>query len=156
MAYEIERKYLLANSDWKKVAPPGLTIKQGYLNLHPERTVRVRLTGDKAWLTIKGKTIKTTRLEFEYEIPRDDAIELLDLCEKPLVEKIRYKITQGDLVWEIDEFEGENKGLVIAETELKSEDQTFDLPDWIGIEVSHDAKYYNSNLILQPFSKWNI
>ncbi len=154
MAKEIERKYLIKNNNWKSQIHTSHTIKQGYLNLEPSRTVRVRIIGPKALLTIKGKSIKITRLEFEYEIPMDDALQLLQLCEKPLLEKIRHEIHLNNLIWEVDEFEGDNEGLIIAEVELKDENQTIDLPDWIATEVSHDPRYYNSNLIKTPYKNW--
>jgi len=121
----------------------------------PERTVRVRTIGDMGFLTIKGKNIGATRMEFEYEIPVNDANEMLDkLCEKPLIEKIRRKIDFGGFTWEVDEFFGENKGLVIAEVELSDEAQQPELPKWIGEEVTDDPRYYNANLVKNPYSMW--
>jgi len=154
MAKEIERKYLLKNNDWKTEVDQGTVLKQGYLNTDPERTVRVRLVGQKGMLTIKSKNVGITRNEFEYEIPYSDTLELLKLCEPPLIEKTRYKIHQDGLIWEIDIFAGENEGLAIAEVELTNENQTFHSPSWLGKEVSSEAKYYNSNLVLHPFKKW--
>ncbi len=154
MVREIERKYLLKNSDWQKEADDGTVIKQGYLNTDPERTVRVRLIGKKGILTIKSKNIGITRNEFEYEIPYSDTLALLKLCAPPLIEKIRYKINRDHLVWEIDIFSGENEGLAIAEVELSDENQTIHLPSWLGKEVSSEVKYYNSNLVLHPFKDW--
>ena len=151
MAKEIERKYLLQNNDWKTAADEGLVLKQGYLNTDPNRTVRVRLAGKKGVLTIKSKNIGITRNEFEYEIPYSDTLELLKLCEPPLIEKIRYKVHHDDLIWEIDIFSGENEGLAIAEVELTDEDQSISPPSWLGKEVSDDPRYYNSNLVLHPF-----
>jgi CYTH domain-containing protein len=121
-----------------------------------ERTVRVRTIDDKGYLTIKGITVGASRAEYEYEIPAADANEMLtNLCEKPLVEKNRYKIKQGELTWEIDEFLGDNLGLTVAEIELTDEAQKFDKPSWIGAEVTGDPKYFNSNLTKNPYSKWN-
>ena len=155
MAIEIERKFLLKNQQWRMVAGSGCLIRQGYLSDQPERTVRVRVAGDQAWLTIKGKTQGIARLELEYPIPVIEAMQLLDqLCLTPLIEKYRYRIAQGELVWEIDEFLGENAGLVVAEIELTAADQQFERPDWLGDEVSDDSRYFNSALIRQPFSSW--
>jgi CYTH domain-containing protein len=154
MGIEIERKFLLAGTTWKHLAP-GTSYRQGYLNSAKERTVRVRTIDNKGFLTIKGISVGATRVEYEYEIPVVDAQKLLDdLCEKPIIEKNRYKITQGGFVWEIDEFFGENEGLVVAEIELESEDQTFEKPEWVGEEVTGDPRYFNSNLIKNPFIKW--
>ena len=154
MGIEIERKFLLTGSTWKHIAP-GTSYRQGYLNSAKERTVRVRTIDDKGFLTIKGISVGATRVEYEYEIPVADAKHLLDdLCEKPIIEKNRYKISHSGFVWEIDEFFGENEGLVVAEIELESEDQTFEKPEWVGEEVTGDPRYFNSNLIKNPFIKW--
>jgi adenylate cyclase len=154
MGIEIERKFLLTGTSWKHLAP-GTSYRQGYLNSTKERTVRVRTIDDKGFLTIKGISVGATRVEYEYEIPAVDAKKLLDdLCEKPIIEKSRYKITHAGFVWEIDEFFGENEGLVVAEIELESEDQTFAKPEWVGEEVTGDPRYFNSNLIKNPFTKW--
>jgi CYTH domain-containing protein len=154
MGKEIERKFLVQGDTWRKLATPT-KYRQGYLSAVKERVVRVRTIDRQGFLTIKGITTGFTRKEFEYEIPFSDAEDLLDsLCERPLIEKNRYRITIGDLVWEVDEFFGANAGLVIAEVELKSEDQVVELPDWIGKEVSGDPRYFNSNLIAQPFTTW--
>jgi len=154
MAVEIERKFLLANSNWRALINNSTSIKQGYLNSNHERTTRVRIKGDKGFLTVKGKSNGTKRLEFEYEIPLDDANEMLQLCEKPIIEKIRYEIHINDDIWEIDEFDGDNKGLLVAEVELENENQEVTIPEWIGTEVSHENKYFNSSLIKNPFSRW--
>lgn len=154
MGLEIERKFLLKNTDWRKLVEEENLIKQGYLNSNAERTVRVRVKNSKAFLTIKGKSQNTTRQEFEYEIPLEDAESLLKLCERPLIEKTRFIVKYQGKTWEIDEFEGENKGLTVAEIELSSEDERFQLPDWIGEEVSQDARYFNSSLIKKPFISW--
>ncbi|MEN8798517.1 MAG: CYTH domain-containing protein [Flavobacteriaceae bacterium] len=154
MGIEIERKFLLTSTSWKELAP-GTSYRQGYLNSTKERTVRVRTIDDKGFLTIKGLSIGATRVEYEYEIPVADADHLLDeLCEKPLIEKNRYKITHGGFVWEVDEFFGENKGLIVAEIELESEDQSFDKPEWVGEEVTGDPRYFNSSLIKEPYTQW--
>ncbi len=155
MGVEIERKFLLANEDWRKIAGAGTSIRQGYLNSHPERTVRVRCIGTAGILTIKGKNNHLTRLELEYPIPLVEAKELLQLCERPLIEKIRYRVPGGGkLVWEIDVFSGVNEGLILAEIELETEEQAFEQPIWLGPEVSGDPRYYNSNLIQAPFQEW--
>ena len=155
MALEIELKFLLKNNSWRNLAK-GTHYRQGYLNTDKNRTVRVRTIGNKAFLTIKGITIGATRKEFEYEIPFDEGKTMLnELCEKPIIEKIRYKIkVENDLVWEIDEFLGENKGLVLAEIELQYEEQRFIKPDWLGQEVTSDQRFYNSSLVKLPFSNW--
>lgn len=154
MGKEIERKFLVKGDAWRKLAD-GVMYRQGYLNSAKERTVRIRTVGNKAFLTIKGITVGATRVEYEYEIPLNDCNFMLDnLAEKPLIEKKRYKIPVGDVVWEIDEFFGDNKGLIVAEVELKSEDQKFDKPDWVGEEVTGDPRYFNSNLIKKPFTTW--
>lgn len=153
MPQEIERKFLLKNDDWRKDAK-GTFLKQGYLSTDKNRTIRVRVKGEKAYLTIKGITVNTARPEFEYEIPLDEANELFELCEKPLIEKTRYEVEYDNLTWEIDIFEGENKGLILAEVELQSVNQKVKLPDWIGEEVTGNRAYSNSNLVINPFSKW--
>ncbi len=153
MAKEIERKYLVKGDAWRALAP-GVRYRQGYLSTVKERTVRVRTVDDRGYLTVKGITVGATRLEFEYDVPPADAAALLELCEQPLVEKVRYRIPCGGLVWEVDEFEGANRGLVVAECELASEDQRIELPDWIGAEVTGDPRYFNSNLIAHPFTAW--
>ena len=154
MGKEIERKYLIKEDTWRKNAS-GTTYRQGYLSTVKERTVRVRTIDDKGFLTIKGITIGATRREYEYEIPMADANEMLDeLCEKPIIEKTRFKISHAGLTWEIDEFAGVNQGLIVAEVELESEDQNIDFPPWVGEEVSGDHRYFNSNLIANPFVNW--
>lgn len=154
MAKEIERKFLVKNLSWKTQAE-GILYRQGYLSSVKERTVRVRIINDKAYMTIKGANSGITRLEYEYEIPFADASIMLDqLVERPIIEKYRYQIQQGSLTWEIDEFLGDNTGLIVAEIELQDEHQTFDHPDWLGQEVSDDSRYYNSNLVLNPYKTW--
>lgn len=154
MGKEIERKYLVSGEDWKELAE-GIEYRQGYLSTVKERTVRVRTIGNAGYLTIKGITSGASRLEYEYEISVSDANEMLDqLCERPLIEKKRYKIENDGLVWEVDEFFGENDGLIVAEVELEDEDQKIDKPSWIGEEVTGDPRYFNSNLIKTPFKNW--
>lgn len=153
MSTEIERKFLVEGEAWKRGT--GVYFCQGYLNSNKERTVRVRKAGEKAFLTIKGLTYGITRAEFEYEIPVSDAELLLKICEGPLIQKVRYIVFHQGFKWEVDEFSGENEGLVIAEIELKSETQLFERPGWVKKEVSDDPRYFNSNLAVNPFSKWN-
>jgi len=153
MAQEIERKFLVTGEAWRQV--DGTLYRQGYLNTTKERTVRVRRKGHQAFLTIKGETVGATRLEFEYEIPSDDADQMLDeLCERPLIEKKRYKIEHQGLIWEVDEFFGENEGLILAEVELAHEDQAIPKPSWIGTEVTDDPRYFNANLVNHPYRQW--
>jgi adenylate cyclase len=152
MATEIERKFLVQGTDWRHVA--GVPFSQGYLNRDKERTVRVRIAGDKAFLTIKGVTQGATRAEFEYEIPVADAEHLLKLSDGPIVQKNRHVIVHEGSTWEVDEFLGDNAGLVVAEIELSSEDQQFSRPPWLGMEVTHDSRYFNSNLARHPYSSW--
>ncbi len=154
MGQEIERKYLVRGDAWRHLAE-GTVYRQGYLSTVKERTVRVRSMGDRGFLTVKGITVGATRTEFEYAIPLDDADRMLDeLCLRPLIEKTRYLVTHGGHEWEIDEFTGENAGLVVAEVELDSEDEAIALPEWIGDEVTHDPRYFNANLIAHPFTAW--
>jgi len=154
MGKEIERKFLIKGNDWKKNSKEVL-FRQGYLSTVKERTVRVRTIDNKGFLTIKGITIGATRAEYEYEISVSDAKEMLDsLCEKPIIEKTRTKIEYKGLIWEVDEFFGENEGLIVAEVELVSEDQKPAIPEWIGEEVTGDPRYFNSNLIKNPFKNW--
>ena len=154
MAKEIERKFLVKNLDWKSQAK-GTLYRQGYLNSEKERTVRVRTIDDKAFITVKGITTGVSRMEFEYEIPFADATQMLDeLVEKPIIEKYRYKLAQDGLVWEIDEFLGDNAGLVVAEVELADAQQALVRPDWLGEEVSSDPRYFNNNLVANPYKNW--
>jgi len=154
MGVEIERKFLVQGDAWKTLGEP-VFFRQGYLSSQKERTVRVRIEGDRAVITIKGKSVGAVRGEWEYPIPVPDAAELLDgLCEQPLIEKYRRKIAIGAHVWEVDEFLGANAGLVVAEIELGAEDEAFDMPGWVGFEVTDDARYYNSNLIKHPYCNW--
>jgi adenylate cyclase len=154
MGQEIEKKFLLANDSWRGLSA-GKKYRQGYLNSEKGRTVRVRTIGDKGFLTIKGPAINGVRPEYEYLIPTSDADEMLDrLCHKPLIEKIRYSIPFSGFIWEIDEFMGENDGLILAEIELEYVDQIFTKPAWIGREVTGDSRYYNANLVHNPFCRW--
>jgi len=152
MALEIERKFLVVGESWRTRNPEYIC--QGYLNHDKHRTVRVRIKGRAAYLTIKGKSTGATRSEFEYAIPIDDARQLMTLCENPPVEKYRHTLQQEGSTWEVDEFLGENLGLILAEIELNSEDQPFSRPDWLGKEVTDDPRYYNANLAISSFSKW--
>ncbi len=152
MGIEIERKFLVNGSDWRTRHP--VIYRQGYLNRDKQRTVRVRIAGDLAFLTIKGLSVGASRAEFEYQIPTSDAAEMLSLCETPLIEKKRHIVNFDDMRWEIDEFLGENSGLVVAEVELESEQQNIRLPSWIATEVTDDPRYFNSSLSLNPYSTW--
>jgi len=152
MPVEIERKFLVTGTDWQTAKKVHYC--QGYLNNDINRTVRVRIAGNTAFLTIKGPSIGVSRAEFEYAIPLDHAEQLLKLCEGPLIEKNRHFINYDGLVWEVDEFLGENSGLVVAEIELKSDKQAFERPHWLGHEVTGDSRYFNSNLAVCPFQKW--
>lgn len=154
MGQEIERKFLVVGDDWRNVAQ-GEDIAQGYIPTQDTRTVRVRRAGDRAYLTLKGPAVGLVRPEFEYAIPVEDAQTILEtLCTPPLIEKTRYRLPRGNVVWEIDEFWGDNRGLIIAEVELTSPDQAVDLPEWIGKEVTYDPRYYNANLARAPFTTW--
>ena len=155
MGMEIERKYLMASGGWRGLAE-GVDYRQGYLSTVKERTVRVRTIADRGFLTVKGISTGASRREYEYEIPAGEAHEMLDeLCERPLIEKRRFEISHAGLIWEIDEFSGDNAGLIVAEVELESEDQLIDIPSWIGEEVTGDPRYFNSSLVANPFSTWN-
>lgn len=155
MALEIEHKFLLANDDWRNHIQRSVRYRQGYLSSLPTSSIRIRVSDNHAWLNIKSATIGTQRHEYEYEIPLPDADELLTtLCKKPLIEKIRHFVEDNNKIWEIDEFEGENKGLIIAEIELSETGETFTKPAWLGAEVTDDLRYYNNNLALHPYSEW--
>jgi adenylate cyclase len=154
MGVEIERKFLVQNDGWRTQGQP-LLMRQGYLSSHPERVVRVRIAGEQAFMTIKGKNVGASRGEWEYPLPLADASELLErLCEQPLIEKYRRRISHAGFVWEVDEFLGANAGLVVAEIELPAEDTVFDKPEWVGAEVTSDVRYLNSNLIKRPYNTW--
>jgi adenylate cyclase len=152
MAIEIERKFLVCGSAWR--AGTSTLFRQGYLNRDKERTVRVRIAGSKAFLTIKGISSGAARAEFEYEIPLADAGQLLLLCDGPLIEKTRYVVAHAGMLWEVDEFHGANSGLVVAEIELESAAQQFDKPAWVGREVTADKRYFNSSLAVKPYTSW--
>jgi adenylate cyclase len=152
MGTETERKFLVTGEGWRTGL--GIRFSQGYLNRDKERTVRVRTAGARGFLTVKGITKGATRKEFEYEIPADDAEQLLKLCDGPLIEKTRHSVSFAGMTWEVDEFHGANAGLVIAEVELHTEDQTFEKPAWLGPEVTQDTRYFNSNLAVRPHSSW--
>jgi adenylate cyclase len=154
MAQETERKFLVKDDSYKKLGK-GEYLHQGFLSTNEERVVRVRIKGGQAWLTIKGKTAGATRAEYEYEIPKSDAEYMLQhLCLKPTIEKHRYIIQHASFTWEVDEFHGENEGLVVAEIELPSEDTPFDLPTWVGEEVTGEPRYFNANLVKRPYNSW--
>ena len=155
MPKEIERKFLLKKDKWQELEKPaGELYRQGYLLTDPNKTIRVRLTSDKGFFTIKGVSVGATRAEYEYEIPYLEATELLDQFAISELSKIRYEILFENHLWEIDEFLGENLGLIVAEIELEREDEQFSLPDWIDVEVTEEEKYYNSNLTQNPYKNW--
>lgn len=153
MAKEIERKFLVTGTAWRKGAA-GKKYRQGYLADDPHRTVRVRIAGRQGYITIKGISKGASRDEFEYPIPLKDATQLLKLCKRPLIEKTRYKIPYKGFTWEVDVFDGDNRGLVVAEVELKSERLRVPLPPWVGKEVTTDNRYYNVALAKHPFRRW--
>lgn len=154
MGYEIERKFLLKNSSWRGLGT-GEYYRQGYFISDKERTVRIRTREDTGILTIKGPQINNVCREYEYPIPLADATYMLHhLCMQPIIEKTRYKIPVHPFIWEIDEFYGENKGLILAEVELESSNQPVQFPSWIGKEVTGEARFYNANLIHYPYQKW--
>lgn len=154
MGVEIERKYKVKDLSFKNLAE-GILYRQGYLAMSPNSTVRVRVYNNRGFLTVKGAVTGFERAEFEYEIPFDDAQNMLDsLCHKPIIEKYRYKINYEGFTWEVDEFIGENSPLVIAEIELSRPDEKFPVPEWVGEEVTGDKRYYNSKLVKNPYSKW--
>lgn len=154
---EIERKFLVTADSYKSESLRQTRITQGYLSNDPNRTVRVRIKGDKGFLTIKGASSKsgTTRVEIEEQIDLKKAKILLDLCLPEIIDKTRYEVRVGDHIWEVDQFYGLNQGLVLAEIELSSEDETFTKPKWIGEEMTGDIRYYNSQLSLNPYTKWD-
>lgn len=155
MATEIERKFLLKDDSWRVLADAGTHYRQGYFAQPGKASIRVRLAGDMAYLNIKSAELGVRRSEYEYAIPVTDAMEMLDkLCEKPLIEKVRYLVKHAGHLWEIDVFEGDNEGLVVAEIELSDEDEAFEKPAWLGDEVSEDPRYYNVCLVRQPYKDW--
>lgn len=157
MGVEIERKFLIVSEAWRAEASSKIFYRQGYLNSQKERVVRVRVKENTGYLTIKGQNEGAKRLEFEYEIPFEEAMQMLDkLCERPFIEKYRYTVDYGGLLWEIDEFLGENEGLIVAEVELSSEDQAIEQPHWVGADISLDPKYFNAQLIKKPYKTWGL
>lgn len=156
MAIEIERKFLLVSEAWRDEVSASSHYAQGYLANSEHVSIRIRTSGEKAYLNLKGATLTISRSEYEYEIPLEDADEMLaNFCDGPLIEKSRYFVKRGNHTWEIDVFEGDNAGLVVAEIELQSEDEAFERPLWIGDEVSDDPRYYNVSLVTHPFCKWS-
>jgi adenylate cyclase len=156
MAVEIEHKFLLANTDWRAEVTHSIDYRQGYLSSQPTSSIRVRVSDNHAWLNIKSATIGTHRHEYEYEIPLSDANQILDeLCKKPLVEKTRHFVEHDGHIWEIDEFYGANQGLIVAELELSEIGEAFVKPAWLGVEVTHDMRYYNNNLSNHPYTTWS-
>lgn len=153
MGIEIERKFLLLNDSWRQLGTP-IHYAQGYLVADGQRTVRVRVAGKEGFITIKGRSEGISRKEFEYQIPVNEALELMDLSVASIIEKYRTKVLFEGKIWEIDEFEGDNKGLIMAEIELKSEDESFAIPPWISSEVTGDYRYFNSYLSRIPFKNW--
>lgn len=155
MALEIERKFLLLNDAWRERVKESFFLRQGYLNAEQRCSVRVRTSGSRAWLNIKGATVGAQRLEFEYEIPPADAHILLDqLSLGPIIEKTRHLVAVGRHTWEIDVFEGDNAGLVVAEIELEHTNEPFEKPSWAGEEVTDDIRYYNTMLARHPYRRW--
>jgi len=156
MAIEIEHKFLLANNNWRDHVTHSIQYRQGYLSSQPTSSIRIRVSANKAWLNVKSATIGTHRHEYEYEIPLQDANEMINiLCRKPIIEKVRHFVIHEGKTWEIDEFDGDNQGLIVAEIELSEIDQTFSKPEWLGKEVTHDLRYYNNNLAMHPYSEWS-
>jgi adenylate cyclase len=152
---EIERKFLVRNDGWREAVRESAYFRQGYLSNEVQCSVRVRIAGERAWLNLKSVTIGAQRHEFEYEIPVRDAHQMLDvLTVKPVIEKTRYFVDVGSHTWEIDVFEGDNAGLVVAEIELDSPDEPFEKPDWVGEEVTYDPRYYNTSLSSNPYRNW--
>lgn len=155
MPIEIERKFLLKNDSWRNQVSSSAKIRQGYLAPVSKASVRVRLDGERANINIKSATLGVRRMEYEYSIPVDEAMELLDqLCQTPQINKTRFKVEYAGHIWEIDEFYGDNDGLIVAEIELDHESEAFEKPEWLGEEVSGDARYYNVNLAKHPFKNW--
>jgi adenylate cyclase len=154
MPHETERKFLLRSDEWRSNVTESRRIAQGYLSRDPERTVRVRITGENAFMTIKGKAEGISRTEIEFPIAMETAENLLPLCFQPLIDKTRHLIPHGGHLWEIDEFHGANAGLIVAEIELEAEDTAFARPNWLGEEVSHDFRYANASLSGRPFQEW--
>ena len=155
MPIEIERKFLLKNNNWLEQVNHSTKIRQGYFAPIHKASLRVRIDGENANINIKSATLGMRRMEYEYPVPVDEAIEMLDqLCETPQIDKTRYRVKIGKHTWEVDEFYGDNAGLVVAEIELSTEDEDFEKPEWIGEEVTDDERYYNVNLVKQPYKDW--
>jgi len=154
MGQEIERKFLVAGDGWRQDADAGTVMEQGYLSTAPERTIRVRRAGDRAWLTIKGRAAGATRAEFEYPIPAADAGQLLAMCEPGIIAKTRHRVAYAGRLWEVDVFAGENAPLVLAEVELEAADAAVALPPWAGEEVTEDHRYQNASLAREPYGRW--
>lgn len=155
MATEIERKFLVTNDDWRAQASEKKIIKQGYFASAGKASIRIRISGSSANINIKSATLDVTRMEYEIPVPLADAEEMLEhLCEKPFIEKVRYLVPYGDHIWEVDEFSGDNEGLVVAEIELSSSGEQFERPPWLGEEVSSDKRYYNVCLVKHPYKNW--
>lgn len=156
MATEIERKFLVVGDAWRAAATARIRMRQGYLTREGPSSVRVRIAGDEARFNLKSAEVGTTRLEFDWPVPKDEAEQILDrLCHRPLIEKVRHLVPIGDHLWEIDEFEGDNAGLVVAELELGAADEAFVRPAWLGREVTHERRYYNQALVEHPFRAWS-
>jgi len=156
MGIEIERKFLVRSDAWRDHASAGVPYRQGYLSGTKTCSIRARLAGERGYLNIKSATLGVTRKEYEYQIPAAEARELLDhFCDGPLIEKTRYLVEHAGHTWEVDVFEGDNAGLIVAEVELEDEAEPMELPDWVGEEVSHDPRYYNVNLVHHPYKDWD-
>ncbi|MBF0108619.1 MAG: CYTH domain-containing protein [Magnetococcales bacterium] len=154
MAIEIERRFLVTGDEWRDGAT-SIRVIQGFLSTDKDRVVRVRIAGERGTLTIKGRTRDNRKHEFEYAIPHDDALDMLGrLCFRPLIEKQRFTLVHEGMLWVVDEFAGENQGLVLAEIELNAIDQVFPFPPWLGAEISSDPRYFNANLTIHPFCRW--
>jgi len=155
MAIEVEHKFLLANASWREQINYSVDYRQGYLSSVANTSVRVRISDTHAWLNIKSAVIGSFRNEYEYEIPLSDADEIIShLCQKPIIEKTRHFVKHDGHTWEIDEFYGDNQGLIVAEIELQTVGEIFSKPAWLGQEVTNDLRYYNNNLVITPYSQW--
>lgn len=155
MATEIERKFLVTSDAWRQQVTRQMILKQGYFGAAKKASIRIRISGDSANINIKSATLDIVRKEYEIPIDLNDAEEMLeDLCERPVIEKVRYLVPFGNHVWEVDEFSGDNQGLLVAEIELSSPDEEFEKPEWLGDEVSHDERYYNVCLVKNPYKNW--
>lgn len=156
MGVEIERKFLVHGDAWRAATARRERLRQGYLANTPRASVRVRIAGEGAWLSVKSMTRELVRLEYEYAIPVAEADQMLDrLCDPPLVEKVRHVVPHAGHEWEVDEFLGANAGLIVAELELDAPDEAYARPDWLGEEVTHESRYYNFNLVTHPYAAWS-